>query len=141
MLADSIHPHLIVLSIIDKIIKRNTFVFFDISKPLHVFFNYFNRAPYSQNSTFIPKRPSYRATGPRPVGKPKRRRIAERAECEINWNQPARRAASPRRTRRVILIRIRELVPGQCSVSSVRVASDGQRGTARLVPGQMSPWA
>lgn len=38
---------------------------------------------------------SERASGRPRMGKPKRRRIAERAECEINWCQPARRAASP----------------------------------------------
>lgn len=37
----------------------------------------------------------------------------------------------------VILIRIRELASGQCSVSSVRRTDSA----ARLVPGQMSPWA
>jgi len=59
----------------------------------------------------------------RPVRDRRESRNAERAECEINWSQPARRAASPRRVRRVILIRIRVvLVPGRCSVSSVRRA-------------------
>lgn len=51
------------------------------------------------------------AIGPRPAGKP------ERAECEINWSQPARRAASPRRARRVILIR-GVCAPGRRSVSA-----------------------
>lgn len=71
------------------------------------------------------------------IGKPKRRRIAERAECEINWSQPVWRGLTAAGPAGVILIRIRELVPGQCSVSSVHRTDSA----ARLVPDQMSPRA